>query len=246
MADMYIDMNIEDALIEKPHCFTIEAEDIGERHFYLFPITLGKQYLLKRHMERLNINLDNIKKQPFLEALRIIEKNRKEVCRILTYHTFKKKRDLFDYELIEQRTEFFLKHLNDEELATLVLLLLTKDDIEGYKKHLGISKEQERLRLVSEWKKKCQKGQNDFNFGCKSVYGSLLDTACERYGWSYDYVLWGISLTNLQLLLADRMQNIFLSDDEKKNIPSRLLNSSDTINADDKANQEKILSMNWR
>ena len=58
--------------------------------------------------------------------------------------------------------------------------------------------------------------------------------------------MWGISLTNLQLMLADRVQNIYLSDDEKNKIPSRLLNSSDTINADDKANMEKILAMNWR
>ena len=102
------------------------------------------------------------------------------------------------------------------------------------------------MRKVAEAKKKAQKSQNDFSFGCKSIYGTLIDTACERYGWSYDYVMWGISLINLQLMLADRMQNIYLTDDEKKKVSAGLLDGGETINADDKANMEKILSMNWR
>ena len=59
-------------------------------------------------------------------------------------------------------------------------------------------------------------------------------------------MLWGISLVNLQLLLADRVQNIYLTDEEKKKVSAGLLNGGDTINADDKANMEKILAMNWR
>ena len=33
-------------------------------------------------------------------------------------------------------------------------------------------------------------------FGGKSIWGTLIDAACERYGWSYQYVLWGISYSN--------------------------------------------------
>lgn len=239
-------MNIDDALIEKPHCFSIITEGKGERHFYLFPVTLGKLHLLKRHMENLHVNMKNMELDPYLEVMRVARKHKEEICRVVTYHTLKKKRDIFDYDLVEERVAFFNQHLTTEEAASLLLMVMTKDDIDLFRKYLGISNELERMRQFAEAKKKVQKTQNDFTFGCKSTYGALIDTACERYGWSYDYVVWGISLINLRLMLDDRLQSIYLSDEEKKKIPSRLLNSSDTINADDKANQEKILSMDWR
>lgn len=239
-------MNIDDALIEKPHCFGVEAEGKGERHFYLFPVTLGKLHLLKRHMDNLEIDFKMLTTNPYAEALRLATTKKEECCRLLTYYTFKKKRDIFDYVQVEERVKFFGENLTYEELATVMLVILTKDDIEKFKSHLGITKENERMRKVSEAKKKAQKSQNDFSFGCKSIYGTLIDTACERYGWSYDYVLWGVSLTNLQLMLADRLQNIYLTDEEKKKVGSRLLDGGDTINADDKANMEKILAMEWR
>ena len=47
-------------------------------------------------------------------------------------------------------------------------------------------------------------------------------------------------------MLADRVQNIYLTDEEKKKVSGGLLNGGDTINADDKSNMEKILAMNWR
>lgn len=248
MADKtnYIEMNIDDALIEKPHCFALEAEGKGERHFYLYPVTLGKLHLLKRHTDNLDINFKNFERLPFHESLRIVKKQRDEVCRIITYHTLKKKRDIFDYDLVEERVKLINEMASEEDLATLLIVILTKDDLESFKNHLGIAKENDRMRKVAEAKKKAQKSQNDFEFGGKSIYGTLIDTACERYGWSYDYVLWGISLVNLQLLLADRVQNIYLTDEEKNKVSAGLLNGGDTINADDKANMEKILAMNWR
>lgn len=246
MADKYIEMNIDDALIEKPHCFSIETDGKGERHFYLFPVTLGKLHLLKRHIDNLCVDFANLQAQPYLESLRIVHEKREEVCRVLTYHTMKKKRDIFDYKQVEERVSFFMENITDEELASVLIVILTKDDVEAYKNYLGITKEQDRMRQVADWKKRNQKGENDFSFGCKTIYGTLIDTACERYGWSYDYVLWGVSLINLQLMLADRMQNIYLSDEEKKKVPSRLLGSTDTIKADDKANMEKILAMDWK
>lgn len=246
MEDKNIEMNIDDALIEKPYNFSIEVEGKGERHFFLFPVTLGKLYVLKRHYDNLEINFDILEKNPNFEALRIVTTKTDEVCKVFAYHTLKKKREIFDPALVNEIASIFKEHTTSEEKAMLLIYILTRDDVEQYKKHLGIAKENERMRKVAEAKKKAQKSQNDFEFGGKAIYGTLIDTACERYGWSYDYVMWGISLTNLQLMLADRVQNIYLSDDEKNKIPSRLLNSSDTINADDKANMEKILAMNWR
>jgi len=241
-----ISIDIEDALIEKPHRFTIEAKGIGERHFYLFPTTLGKLHLIRRMLEKLDVNTKLLATNPYMESLRLATEKKKECCTLLAFYTFKKKRDIFDVEQMIGRVTFFEDNLTTEELAGILLVVLTKDDVSAYKDYLGITKENERLRQLSEYKKRVQSSQNEYNFGCKSIYGTLIDTACERYGWTLDYVLWGISYVNLQLLLADRIQSVFVSDEEKKKIPARLLGDGETIKADDKAGRDKIKATNWR
>ena len=247
MQDKYIDMNIEDALIEKPYPFSIESEGHEERHFLLYPVTLGKLHLLKRHMENLDISVENIKANPHLEALRIVSLHRDEVCKVITYHTMKRKRDVFDFELVSKTAKFIGDNTDDEDLATILIFLLSRDDVSSFKAHLGIANENDRMSRVMEAKRRAQKSQNDYQFGGKSVYGTLIDQACERYGWSYDYVVWGISLVNLQLMLADKVQSIYLSDDEKKYVsPIMLASDVNVINADDPANADKIRQQDWR
>ena len=247
MEDRLIDMNIDDALIEKPFPFLVESEGGRERRFFLYPVTLGKLHLLKRHMDNLEINFDYVKTNPHLEALRVVAGKKEEVCRVIAYHTLKRKRDIFDPDIVNDTVEVLRNNCNDEELATLLMYLLTKDNVEQFKQRLGISKENERMSHVANAKKRAQKTKNDYQFGGKSIYGTLIDQACERYGWPYDYVVWGISLVNLQLLLADKIQSIYISDDEKKRINSSFLNEDqDVIKADDRANQKRILEMDWR
>lgn len=61
-----------------------------------------------------------------------------------------------------------------------------------------------------------KKSNNQFIFGGKTIWGSLIDAACERYGWTFDYVVWGISYNNLTLMLKDKVTSIYLSDEEMK------------------------------
>ena len=247
MEDKIIDMNIDDALIEKPFPFVVESDGNRERRFFLYPVTLGKLHLLKRHMDNLDINFENVKTNPYLEALRIVSRKKEEVCRVFAYHTLKRKRDIFDVELVKDTASFLKQNCTSEELATLLVHLLTRDNIEQYKQHLGISNENERMMRLLNAKKSAQKSKNDYQFGGRTIYGTLIDQACERYGWPYDYVVWGISLVNLQLLLADRVQSIFISDDEKKKIPSSVLNDDpDIIRMDNKENVQRVLDMDWR
>ena len=247
MEDKYIEMNIDDALIEKPYAFTVEAEGRDERHFLLYPVTLGKLHVLKRHMDNLELKVENIKTAPHLEALRIVTAHKEEVCKVIAFHTLKRKRDIFDNRLVKEIADFIKDNSTDEEIATLLIFIITRDNVDQYKNYLGITKENERLRRVVKAKESAQKTKNDYQFGGKSIYGTLIDQACERYGWEYDYVMWGISLVNLQLLLSDKVQNLYITDDEKKKIPSSLLKEEkEVINADDKANMDKILAMDWR
>lgn len=229
-----IDMDIADTIIERPHGFKV-----NQRQFYLYPVTLGKTYLISRLVECLGINLEIIKANPYMEALRICQEKKESVCRILSYHTINKKDELFDCNLVQERCDFFRKELDDDSMAQLLVMVLPEGDISAYIKHLGIDKEK-------EWQAKAMRAKKDNNsltFGGKSIYGTLIDTACQRYGWTFEYVVWGISYANLQLLLADSVTSIYLSDEERKriNIPQ----DRNVINADDPANMAKIKAMKW-
>ena len=190
-------------------------------------------------MECLGINLEIIKANPYMEALRLCQGKKESVCRILSYHTINKKDELFDCNLVQERCDFFCKELDDDSMAQLLVMVLPEGDISAYMKHLGIDKEK-------EWQAKAmraKKNNNSLTFGGKSIYGTLIDTACQRYGWTFEYVVWGISYANLQLLLADSVTSIYLSDEERKrvNIPQ----DRDIINADDPANMARIKAMRW-
>lgn len=229
-----IEMDITDTMLERPHGFKI-----GDRRFYLYPITLGKKYLIARLVGILDINCDIMDVNPFMEALRICRNKKETVCKLIAYHTISKKEELFDIDMVQERCDFFSKELNDESMAQLLVMVILEGDVSSFIAHFGIDKEK-------EWQSKAIKAKKDTNslvFGGKSIYGTLIDSACERYGWTFEYVVWGISYANLQLLLADSITSIYLSDEERKrvNIPK----DRNIINADDPANMAKIRDMKW-
>lgn len=80
-------------------------------------------------------------------------------------------------------------------------------------------------------------------FGGHSIWGTLIDFACERYGWSFDYIMWEISYNNLLMLFNDRSDSIYLTDEERKK--AHLRQSGAVINADNPANMAKIKAMHW-
>lgn len=171
--------------------------------------------------------------------MRLCQEKKEIVCRILSYHTINRKDELFDCNLVQERCDFFCKELDDDSMAQLLVMVLPEGDISTYVKHLGIDKEK-------EWQAKAMKAKKDNNslvFGGKSIYGTLIDAACQRYGWTFEYIVWGISYANLQLLLADSVTSIYLSDEERKriNIPQ----DRNVINADDPENMAKIKAMKW-
>lgn len=131
-----IDMDIADTIIERPHGFKV-----NQRQFYLYPVTLGKTYLISRLVECLGINLEIIKANPYMEALRICQEKKESVCRILSYHTINKKEELFDYDFVQERCNFFYKEIDNDSMAQLLVMVLSEGDISAYIKHLGIDKE---------------------------------------------------------------------------------------------------------
>lgn len=215
-------LDLADAIIERPQGF-----QIGHRQFYLYPVSLGKMYLLARLVDSLEVKKENLKVNPFLEALRLVREKRDVVCRLIAYHTCRTKEEVFNNVLIKQRTNLLAKE-SDSDLTTVLIMVLQSEKTSVYIKKLGIDKEQERLHKVM----KVKDMKNVLSFGGQSIYGTLIDAACDRYGWSYDYVVWGISYTSLRLMLADCIKTITLSDKERKKVHVSIDN--EVVNGNDK------------
>jgi hypothetical protein len=53
--------------------------------------------------------------------------------------------------------------------------------------------------------------------GGNSPWGAILDMACSRYGWTFHYAMWEISLVNLQMMLADQITVLYIDKNSKNN-----------------------------
>lgn len=229
-----IEMDIADSVMERPTGF-----NIGSRSFFIYPPTLGKTYLLARLFKELDANQQIVAANPYMEAIRLCNTKKDIVCRILSYSTFNRKKDIFNNTKIAERADFFCENLDLEELATLLVLILTSDNLETYIGYFGIDKERKERKRIADIKK----DNGSITFGGNSVYGTLIDFACQRYGWTMDYVVWGISHINLRMLMADAITAIYLNAEERKQL--NIFDNKEYINADDHRNEElinKILS----
>ena len=74
-----------------------------------------------------------------------------------------------------------------------------------------------------------------------STYGTMIDFACQRYGWTFDYVVWGISYINLRMLMADAITTVYLSSDEMKQLG--ISGSEEIIDAGNPKNRERIKAL---
>lgn len=224
-----MEMNIADTIMERPVGF-----NIGNRRFFIYQPTLGKTYLLVRLFKVLDADEKVIAANPYMEALKLCQTKKEIVCRILSYYTFNRKEDICDNSKIEHRAKWFERKLDNEELSTLLVLILSSDNTDEYVKYFGIDKEREERKRITEVKK----DSSGIAFGGNSTYGTLIDFACQRYGWTMDYVVWGISYANLKMLMADAITIIYLSTDERKQL--HIFDNKEYINADDPKNKELI------
>lgn len=232
-----IDYEIQDAVLERPHVFRIDGET-----FYIYPMTLGKIHLMQRISGQLGMVKENLEKNAMLEILRIVEKNKSACCDLLSYLTARNDYySVFDYDAFDKRKTVFIKQ-DDSELAALVMKVLSSDRTEHFIKHLGIDTEQKDMQKVTKVKSASDK--NSFTFGGVSVYGTLLDVAMERYKMSKRQVVWEIDYTSLRLLLADRVNSVYVTDDERKKIHISM--DRNKVDGDNRqAIMEAIRSQTW-
>lgn len=229
------DKTISDVLIERPISFRLRWHRL-----FLYQPTLGKIQLITRLWD--SIATPDTSKGEGL-AFRVLDaaKTKKDVClRLLAYATLPGD-DCLNERVVLKRIKL-LRHMDTPDLASLVLSAVSMDYTKEIMEYRGIDKETERLSKLMKIK---NKDNGSISLGGKSIWGALLDTICSRYGWSYQYVLWGISYSNLQLLLADQVKTVFLSDAERKRVGS--LVEGESIKASDTEKMwNYINSRSWK
>lgn len=70
------------------------------------------------------------------------------------------------------------------------------------------------------------------DIGGSSLWGSLFDVVLEKYHWTFDYLIWGISFVNVHMLLSDSIYHS-IGDGQTKA-------DNEIINADDPGNSGKL------
>ena len=229
----YIELDIADAIMERPYSFTID-----ERHFFLYQPTLGHLYLIHPILDGMGVDEAMLAVNPYAEALRLCMQDSERVCRVVAYLTIKRPSLLFKENVVKDRIEYFMEHLDIEELAQLLILALTFDKTKEFMEHLGIDREQRDKERVMKAKE--DKG-NTYTFGGKSTYGTLLASACSQLGLTPKQAVWDISYVNLKMMLADNITSVYLTDEEKKRC--RIPNDRTFISGDDVNNMDKIKAM---
>lgn len=228
-----IEYDLADVIIGRPYGFTVDR-----KHFYLYPITLAKMFLLKRQIDSLNIDQTILRVNPFLEAMRLVKHDKETCCQILAYHTAPNTyKDLYDHRSITIRKNYFAKELEDSDLASLIIMVLTSDKTDKIAVHMGLDKEKERLHSVMEVKNKHDK--NSLSFNGKGMFGTFIAPLLEM-GFSNSEILYECSYSYLRLMLADKITTLHLTDEEKNEIPESA--GGNYFDASDPANAQKILA----
>lgn len=221
---------MEDSIMEMPIGF-----EVGGVDFFLYPVTLGRAYLISREREGMAENLTDILASVSQEKA---ENYRRSISRIIAIQTFRTKEEIFDISALDKRTEYLYQNGDDEGLFALYdIVMASMEDSKQFIKLSGLDHDKKDLSKIA----KLKSDSGNICFGAKTAYGSFIAPACEKFGWTLDYVVWGISLTNLEMLLADASTSVYLSKEERKQL--KISTDRTFIDAGDPANKERIRKM---
>lgn len=171
-------------------------------------------------------------------AIGLAHEKRELFLRFIAIHLFSHRQDaLFEGKV--QSAMQSISELKDAELASLFLVIIGWG---GWKermfKHFNLDKDAKQRKKISEAK---DKDGGTIMFGGHSIFGSIIDYAAERYGWSVEYILWGVSALTLNMLMNDAITSTYLTKEEKKK--ARVSTDGIVIKADDPNNNDYIRTL---
>ena len=222
-----------DLLLERRHQI-----EVGGELLTLYPPSLGVMLMLRGGMSRLGVDVSK-GVDMLLELTVAYARDGLQLCRLLGLLTCAGRAEAMDASLVDRRAELLYRELDGADAVSLLVEMLAESDESAFAAGSGIMSERERLEEVLRLK-----GTSMVTFGGKTLLGTLVDPVLERYGWTYEEAVWGVSLGVLRLLSWDHVVSVYLSEDERNRMPSSLL-GGEVLSGDDRANMSRILSANW-
>lgn len=219
-----------DILLERRHEFKVH-----DALYTLYPPSLGIAALMKASLEGIGVDWPALADAPAFALLPLIESKPLDCARIIALATCKGRDEAMSSKVVDNKAKQINKWLKADEILSLLIIVITNNRVGEFLKDSGIEKENERMRRVASYKK-----NETPTFGGKTIFGQLLDPVLDRYGWTYEYAVWGVSYAALTALMADKVTSIILTDEEKKAVPKRLLENESAINGDDPNNWAKV------
>lgn len=232
--DRIINDKIAELLLEMPQQFEVEG-----RTFSLYPVTLGKTYLLSPLYEQLDLNPDISRIDPTLEMMRSVQNHKDAVCKIIAYHTLNKREDIGNTTKVMEIADFLGQNATLQDLTKILIVAMGQNDLKEMQDYLGITREHQ---LIDKCNRVKEKGSS-LDFCGKSIFGSLIIPACEKLNLTPMQVIWGISYKLLQMLMSDAIVSVYLSEKERRKV--HIPSDRTRINADSKEGMEQIKRMNW-
>lgn len=209
---------------------------IGGRSYYIHPPSLGKSLLVSALMARLGVDAAAAPRGPagILAAVAADEEAALRLCAMILSRG---RDELLDEARLEALRADLRADTDAAGLVEIIHAYLTHRPAAHWMKALGIDRERRRLDRLLRAKDK----SSSVAVGAVTVFGSLIDAACQRYGWTYDYTVWGVSLVSLQLMLADAGQVVYLTDKERRR--AGVSTDGVRLDADDPANEGRIVEL---
>ncbi len=200
-------------LTGEPHCF-----EIGAKPFYIYPVTLAKMFKSKLLLQTIKVNVKLLEVNPYIEAFRIVKEKKTEFCKLLSlYTTPNNYEDFIDRAAQQKRATYFADNLSGDALSLFFIYIMSMDRTSELMKHLGIAEEQKRMAKIAEVKAK--NDSSSVEVGGKSIFGTFIERLHEL-GYCDREILYERPYTYLQLVLADKINSIFMTAEEMESLPT--------------------------
>lgn len=203
----------------------------GGQLFYIYPPSFGTTILIEQVCKNAGIKEYNTDRLGVVGLIKLLQSQKELVATLLAICSFENRKQATIDEFVNERAEVLKKVNIKEVIGILVSILSVNEQLSRFCEESGINEENRLKKKVIDIK---NKDRSSVSFGGRTLYGKIFSQVCEKYHWTLDYAIWGISFVNLNMMLIDAPSSIFLTEDEKKQvkIPNHI---SDCINADDPA-----------
>lgn len=209
---------------------------IGGRSYYIHPPSLGKSLLVSALLARLGVDAAAASRGP-AGLLAAVEADEEAALRLCAMILSRSRAELLDEAHLEALRADLRANTDAAGRVEILHAYLTHRPAAHWMRALGIDRERRRLDKIMRAKDR----SSSVAVGAVTVFGSLIDAACQRYGWTYEYTVWGVSLVSLQLMLADAQQVVFLTDKERRR--AGVSTDGVRLDADDPANEGRIVEL---